>query len=95
MNTAEQLRQEIANSNIIDKQKVLESVVNGIRQNGYCLVWEPYSGRSKIVYGSGSIEIARLEEEEAIRQYVLSQGFHVRRAFHPASGREYGFEVRL
>jgi len=95
MNAAEQLRQEIVNSELIDKKKVLESVTNGIRQNGYCLVWEPYSGRSKIVYGSTTIEIARLEEEEAIKQYCLAQGFHVRRAFHPASGREYGFEVRL
>lgn len=95
MNAAEQLRQEIVNNEIIDKKKVLESVINGIRQNGYCLVWEPYSQRSKIVYGSCNIEIARSEEKEAIRQYCLSQGFRIKRAFHPASGREYGFEVRL
>ena len=95
MNAAEMLRKEIVNSDIIDKKKVLETVTNGIRQNGYCLVWEPYSGRSHIVYGSCNIEIARLEEEVAIKEYCQAQGFRIRRAFHPASGREYGFEVSL
>ena len=95
MTAAEQLRREILSSNSIDKNKVLESVRNGILKSGKCLVWDPYDAPKKTVYNDGSIEVASLEDATAIKEYVIAQGFRVKRAYHPASGREYGFEVML
>ena len=95
MTAAEQLRKEIANSDIIDRKKVLESIINGIRTNGECLVYEPYNPPSEIIYNSGSIQISSLKEETAIREFALSQGFRIMRAYHPVSGRLYGFYVKL
>lgn len=95
MTAAEQLRNEIVNSNIIDRKKVLESITNGIRTNGECLVYEPYNPPSEIIYNSCSIQISSLNEETAIREFALSQGFSIKRAYHPVSGRLYGFYVTL
>ena len=95
MTAAEQLRREILSSNSIDKNKVLESVRNGILKCGKCLVWEPFDAPKKTVYNKGSIEVASLEDETAIKEFVISQGFRVKRAYNPASGREYGCEGML
>lgn len=95
MTAAEQLRREICSTSSIDKNKVLESVRKGIIKCGECLVWEPYNAPENTVYNAGSIEVASLEDETAIKQFVISQGFRVKRAFHPASGRQYGFYVML
>lgn len=95
MTAAEELRNEIANSNIIDKKKVLESITNGIRTEGVCLVYQPYNPPSEIIYNSRSIQITSPKEETAIREFALSQGFSIMRAYHPVSGREYGFYVTL
>ena len=95
MTAAQQLRSEILHSSTIDKGKVLESVRNGIKNCGECLVWEPYNAPSKTIYNSGSIEVGSLEDETAIKEYCLSQGFRIKRAFHPVSGRAYGFYVTL
>lgn len=95
MTAAEQLRSEILRSNTIDKNKVLESVRNGILKNGKCLVWEPYDAPIKTVYNEGSIEVSSLKDETAIKEFVISQGFRVKRAYHAVSGRECGFDVML
>lgn len=95
MNAAEQLRSEILHSSTIDKKAVLDAVMEGIRHNGECLVWEPYNAPEKTKYNPGSIEIASLEDETAIREYCIFQGFRIKRAFHPTSGRAYGFYVTL
>lgn len=95
MNAAEKLRKEMVNGGIVDREKVLATVTNGIRENGYCLVWDPYSGRSKIHYGDCNIEIAELAELTAIKQICLEEGFKVRNAYHPVSGRSYGYEISL
>ena len=95
MNAAEQLRNEMLNSGIIDKKRVLEIIANGIKEYGYCLVWEPYNQRSHIVYGDCTIEISDLKEEVAIKELALKEGFHVKNAYHPASGRVYGIDIYL
>ena len=95
MNAAEKLRNEMVNGGIIDKDMVLKTVMNGIRQNGYCLVWDPYTGRSKIHYGDCNIEIAELSELTAIKEFCQSEGFRVKPAYHPVSGRSYGYEITL
>ncbi len=96
MNAADKLRNELQNSSLIDKQKVLETVANGIAKNGgYSEVTVGYNPVSRVVYGSYDIECPSFQEVEAIKQYVISQGFKVRRAFHPISGREYGIAVFL
>lgn len=95
MKAAEALKNEVANGGIVDREKVLTTVVNGIRTNGSCLVWDPYTGRSNIHYGDCNIEIAKLAELTAIKQICLEEGFHVRNAYHPASGRCYGYEISL
>lgn len=93
MTEAEKLRQEILKASAIDKQKVLESVRSGIKRNGECLVYGPYG--TEIVYKSGSIEVCSIKQEESIKEYVLSEGFRIKKAYHPISGREYGFYVIL
>jgi len=95
MNAANQLRSELLNNGIIDKQKVLQCITNGIKANGYCLVWEPYNTPSKIIYRDCSIEISDLKEEVAIKELALLEGFRVKNAYHPASGRPYGIEISL
>lgn len=95
MTAAEELRRELANSDIIDKKKVMAAVENGIRNVGECLVLKPYGATPEIIYGTESIKVGTLAAETAIKQFVLSQGFRIRRAFHPVSGREYGFYVTL
>lgn len=95
MNAAEKLRSEMLNGGIIDKNKVLNIIANGIRENGYCLVWEPYNTPSQIRYRDCTIEISDLKEEVAIKELALKEGFHVRNAYHPASGRPYGIEISL
>lgn len=95
MNAAEKLKKEMVNGNIVDREKVLATVTNGIMKKGYCLVWDPYGGRSKIHYGNCDIEIAELAELAAIKQICLEEGFHVKNAYHPVSGRNYGYEITI
>ena len=95
MNAAEKLRQEMVNGGVVDREKVLATVTNGIKENGYCLVWEPYNCPSKIKYGDCNIEISSLTELTAIKEICRVEGFHIKPAYHPASGRAYGYEVSL
>ena len=95
MNAAEKLRTELVNSNVIDKKKVMEVITEGIKSYGYAEVIVPYNNRSKIFYGDCHIEVAELNELTAIKEYALSEGFHVKTAYHPVSGRNYGYEISL
>ena len=96
MNAAEKLRSELRNSDSFDKKKVLEVVTNGIKNNGgYSEIIDTYNGRSKIYYGSYHIEVATLEQEEGIKEFLLSEGFKVRKSYHPVSGRWCGYEAYL
>lgn len=95
MNAAERLRKEMVSGGIVDREKVLATVTNGIKENGYSLVWDPYGGVNKIKYGDCNIQFSSVEEEEAIRQICLEEGFNVKKAYHPTSGRWYGYEISL
>lgn len=96
MTAADKLRQELQNSPLFDKTKVLETVSNGIAKNGgYSEVTVSYNPAPDIYYGTYDIDCPSFQEVEAIKQFVISQGFKVRRAFHPISGREYGIAVYL
>lgn len=96
MNAAEQLRNELRNSASFDKKKVLETVINGIKNNGgYSEIIDTYNGRDKIYYGTYHIEVATLEQEEGIKEFLLSEGFKIRKSYHPVSGRWCGYEAYL
>ena len=95
MNTAEQLRIQMANSDLFDKQKVLASTANGIREYGYCEIIAPYNTPDRIVYGDCHIEVATGRQMEAIAEYLKQEGFRIRPAYHPVSGRNYGYKATL
>lgn len=95
MNASEQLRNEMLNGGIVDKKKVLATITNGIKKNGYCLVWIPYNAPKQIHYGNCDIEIAESAELTAIKEICRAEGFCVKNAYHPVSGRNYGYEISL
>ena len=96
MNAAQQLKNELVNGELFDKRKVLETVSNGIRNNGgLSEIIIPYNPPSKIRYGSYDIECSSSEEMEGIKEFLKQQGFRIRTAYHPVSGRAYGYEARL
>ena len=94
MNAAEQLRMELVNSKQFDKAEVIETVRNGIKNGGYSEVIVPYNEPSRVSYGSCHIECSS-EQCEAIKEFLKSEGFRISTAYHPVSGRPYGYEVRL
>ena len=98
MNAAEQLRQELLNSNLFDKGKVIKTVINGIKNNGgYSEIL--YYGRrmssESISYGSYDIECGCEEQLQAIKEYLKTQGFRIGVARHPISYREIGYKISL
>lgn len=98
MNAAEQLRQELVNSNLFDKDKVIKTVTNGIKNNGgYSEIL--YYGRgmspASISYGSYNIECSSEKQLQAIKEYLKTQGFRVGVARHPISYREIGYKISL
>ena len=96
MNAAEKLRNELRNSDLFDRKKVLETVTNGIKNNGgYSEITYPYHMISKIHYGSYDIEVATSEQMEGIVQFLKDEGFRIRKAYHPVSGRDYGYAAYL
>ena len=94
MNAAEQLRNELRNSASFDKKKVIETVANGIMNGGYCEIIVPYNPPASVVYGGCHIECS-YEALEPIKQFLRSEGFSFKTAYHPVSGRAYGYEVSL
>ena len=84
----------MVNGGVVDREKVLATVTNGIKENGYCLEREPYNCPS-IKYGDCNIEISSLTELTAIKEICRAEGFHIKTAYHPASGLAYGYEVSL
>lgn len=95
MNAAEQLKIQMANSGLFDKQKVLESTTKGIQENGYCEIIAPYNMPDRIVYGDCHIEVASGRQMEAIAEFLKQEGFRIRPAYHPVSGRNYGYKATL
>ena len=94
MNTAEKLRQELASSALFDKAEVLETVKNGVKNGGYSEIIVPYNEPSKVHCGQYHIECS-YEQCEAIKEFLKQEGFRIKTAFHPVSGRPYGYEARL
>lgn len=95
MNAADRLRNSLANSNVFDKQKVLDTVANGIKNNGgLCEIIVPYNAPSHVVYYDCHIE-CDYEHLSAIKEFLSQEGFKLRTAYHPISGRSYGYEVSL
>ena len=95
MNAAEALKRELSNSSLFDKEKVLATVINGIKNNGGWseIIYDGYRG--KLYYGSYDVECATSAECEGIKEYLKSEGFRIGTAYHPASGRPYGYKAYL
>ena len=94
MNAAEKLRQELMNSGLYDEEKVLATVMNGIRKNGGISEILEYNRMSGVSYGSYDISCSN-EAGEAIAQFLRHQGFRVRNSYHPISGHWQGYAVSL
>lgn len=94
MNAADKLRNSLANSSLFDRQKVLASVTNGIRNNGDCEIIVPYNPPAQVVYGDSHIE-CDYNHLSAIKEFLRQEGFSMRTAYHPVSCRAYGYIVSL
>lgn len=95
MKAADKLRNSLANSGLFDKQKLLDTVANGIRNNGgHCEIIVPYNAPSHVVYCGCHIE-CDYSHLAAIKEFLQQEGFSFRSARHPISGRPYGYEVTL
>ena len=96
MNAAEALRKELVNSSLFDKQKVLDTVVNGIKKNGgICEIYVYWRlDGCPVRYHGDYIECGN-PEVAAIVQYLKAQGFTIRKNFHPVSGNWCGYIVSL
>lgn len=98
MNAAEKLRNELINSNLFDKEKVIKTVTNGIKNNGGYSEILYYGNRmssGSISYGSYDIECGSNEQLEAIKEFLKTQGFSIRIARHPVSYRDIGYKISL
>jgi hypothetical protein len=93
MNKAEQLKKELANSGLFDKDKVLEVVSNGIKHNGESCITE-YARMSGVKYGNCNIECSNAIGH-AIASYLRSEGFNVKNDHHPISGHWCGYIVTI
>lgn len=93
MKAAEQLKQQLANSELFDKEKVLETIIRGIKSNGESYVTE-YARMSSVSYGKCNIECGNANGT-AIAAYLRDQGFRVRNYYHPISGNWCGYIVSI
>lgn len=93
MSYAEQLKQEIVNSGLFDKQKVLETISNGIKSNGESCITE-YARMSGVTYGKCNIECGNANGH-AIASFLRDEGFKVKNDYHPISGHWCGYIVTL
>lgn len=105
MTIAEQLREEMAQSVVFDRYKVIEAVKNGIRHNGVAYVTYYGFGYTQgiyefaytqgIIYRSTEVEVSSNAECEAIKRFLTDNGFRCAVYHHPASGRPIGYKVML
>lgn len=96
MTIAEQLREEMAQSVVFDRDKVINAVKNGIRRDGVAYV--TYYGlgyTQEIIYRSAEVEVSSNAECEAIRRFLTDNGFRCAVYHHPASGRPIGYKIML
>lgn len=96
MTIAEQLREEMAQSVVFDRDKVIDAVKNGIRRDGVAYVlFYGYAYTQGIIYRSTEVEVSSNAECEAIRRFLMDNGFRCAVYHHPASGRPIGYKVML
>lgn len=96
MTIAEQLREEMAQSVVFDRDKVIEAVKNGIRHNGVAYVlFYGYAYTQEIIYRSTEVEVSSNAECEAIKLFLTDNGFRCAVYHHPASGRPIGYKIML
>lgn len=96
MTVADQLREEMAQSVVFDRDKVIEAVKNGIWHNGVAYVlFYGYTYTQEIIYRSTEVEVSSNAECEAIKRFLTDNGFRCAVYHHPASGRPIGYKVML
>ena len=96
MTIAEQLREEMAQSVVFDRGKVIEAVKNGIRHNGVAYVlFYGFAYTQEIIYRSTEVEVSSNAECEAIKRFLTDNGFRCAVYHHPASGRPIGYKIML
>lgn len=96
MTVADQLREEMAQSVVFDRDKVIEAVKNGIWHNGVAYVlFYGYTYTQGIIYRSTEVEVSSNAECEAIKRFLTDNGFRCAVYHHPASGRPIGYKVML
>lgn len=96
MTVADQLREEMAQSVVFDRDKVIEVVKNGIRHSGVAYVtYYGFGYTQEIIYGSVEVEVSSNAECEAIKCFLTDNGFRCVVYHHPASGRPIGYKVML
>lgn len=96
MTIAEQLREEMAQSVVFDRDKVIGAVKNGIRRDGVAYVtYYGFGYTQGIIYRSTEVEVSSNAECEAIKLFLTDNGFRCAVYHHPASGRPIGYKVML
>lgn len=96
MTVADQLREEMAQSVVFDRDKVIEAVKNGIRHNGVAYVtYYGFGYTQEIIYRSMEVEVSSNAECEAIKRFLTDNGSRCAVYHHPASGRPIGYKVML
>ena len=96
MTIAEQLREEMAQSVVFDRDKVIEAVKNGIRHDGVAYVtYYGFGYTQEIIYRSAEVEVSSIAECEVIRRFLTDNGFRCVVYHHPAIGRPIGYKISL
>ena len=96
MTVADQLREEMAQCVVFDRDKVIEAVKNGIWHNGVAYVlFYGYAYTQGIIYRSTEVEVSSNADCEAIKRFLTDNGFRCAVYHHPASGRPIGYKVML
>ena len=96
MTVADQLREEMAQSVVFDRGKVIEAVKNGIRYNGVAYVtYYGFGYTQEIIYRSAEVVVSSSAECEVIRRFLTDNRFRSVVYHHPVSGRPIGYKIML
>ena len=96
MTVADQLREEMAQSVVFDRDKVINAVKNGIRRDGVAYVtYYGFGYTLGIIYRYAEVVVSSSAECEVIRRFLTDNGFRCVVYHHPASGRPIGYKIML
>lgn len=96
MTVADQLREEMAQSVVFDRDKVIEAVKNGIMRDGVAyVIYYGFGYTRGIIYRFTEVEVSSNAECEVIRRFLTDNGFRCVVYHHPASGRPIGYKIML